>query len=309
MNKISENFINVVCPVCASDHYSVKYQSGWPEDIEFGCLIDVYSSSSDHKLLDRLVICNSCGLGYLNPRLDDKTVFQSYSIGEDTNFVAQDKFRISTFNNFLKRFKKKYALNPGSKVLDIGTAGGAFLEAARMQGLDAYGVEPSKWLSSYARSKGLNVVTGSLDDAKFDKYSFDVVTLWDVIEHLTDVNNVLESIHKLLNPNGLLVVNFPDFGSFPAKILGKKWPFLLSVHLLYFNRQNMKLLLEKNGYCLVEVSRHAQSLGLGYVLMRASAYFPFIRIFEKLSFKLGISNIPIIYWIGQTRIIAKKNEN
>jgi 2-polyprenyl-3-methyl-5-hydroxy-6-metoxy-1,4-benzoquinol methylase len=306
MNLKKHDFINVRCPVCNANNYKVKYESKWPHSITQKELVNIYSSSSDHKLLDRLVICKNCGLGYLNPRLKKEVVIQSYSDGHDFDFISQNNYRVNTFETFLKKFKKQFYGNYKAKVLDVGTAGGAFLEAVKRQNLEGYGIEPSKWLSEYAKSKGLRVMTGTLEENLYRNFLFDTITFWDVIEHLTDPDQALKIANNLLKSNGLLVISYPDYGSIPAKIMGEKWPFLLSVHLVYFNKRNIDLLLERNGFSVIKKEMHFQSLSLGYILKRAANYFPLFNRLEKVIYALKLTNIQVIYWIGQSRLIARK---
>lgn len=299
----------IACPLCAEKEFSVVYMATFPPDISQEFLRNVYRSSSDQKIFEQVVRCSKCSLVYLNPRLKSDSIVEAYAEGEDTVFVEQDAMRIRTFTAALRRLNKEYGLilSKETRVLDIGCAGGAFLRAARNLGLSAVGVEPSKWLSEHARSQhDLDVRTGTLSDHSFSEEYFDLITLWDVIEHLPDAGAELRQIHHLIKPDGLLVVNYPDFGSFVARILGKKWPFLLSVHLVYYTPQTIRKQLLKSGFEVLDIRMHWQTLELGYILKRMTAYFPFIRFFGYVVEKIGLSFLPIKYWMGQTQVIAKK---
>lgn len=303
------DFTTITCPLCSAATFKVVYPGSFPPDLSPEFLADIYRSSSDQTIFEQVVRCTKCRLVYLNPRLRPDLIVDSYAEGEDTAFVEQDAMRIRTFTAALRRLNKKYGLilSAETRVLDIGCAGGAFLRAARDLGLSAVGVEPSKWLSEHARSKhNLDVRTGTLSDHSFSEEYFDLITLWDVIEHLPDAGAELRQIHHLIKSGGLLVVNYPDFGSFVAKILGKKWPFLLSVHLVYYTPQTIRKQLLKNGFEVLDIRMHWQTLELGYILKRMTAYFPFVRFFGYVVEKIGLSSLPIKYWMGQTQVIAKK---
>ena len=112
--------------------------------------------------------------------------------------------------------------------------------------------------------------TGELFDQSFAPGSFDVVTLWDVIEHTPDPTRVIRTVRNLIRPGGLLVVNYPDIGSSIARALGRRWPFLSSVHLYYFTRETMRSLLERYGFEVVEMRAHFQRLELDYLLSRGA---------------------------------------
>ena len=304
-------FESIPCPLCGSERRSVVYSGTFPKEITQEFLSEVYRSSSDRGLFEQVVQCDQCTLVYLNPRLKSELIIGGYAGGEDRAFIEQDAMRIRTFTTALRRLKREYRLSfsRSMKVLDIGCAGGAFLRAAEKLGLSATGIEPSKWLSQYAREEhGLDVHSGTLSNNQFPDSSFDIVTLWDVIEHLSNPESELHQIYRILKPAGLLIVNYPDFGSLPAKLLGRKWPFLLSVHLIYYTRQTMRQQLKKAGFEILDSGLHWQTLELRYVLKRAAAYFPTIRYLGRLIESIGVGSLPLTYWIGQTRVIARRYE-
>lgn len=303
------DFDAIPCPLCAASTYDVVYPGKFPETLSHEFLTEVYRSSSDQALFEQVVKCQGCGLVYLNPRLRSDLIVSSYADGEDKAFIEQDTFRIKTFTEALKKLQDEYGLrfSPETKVLDIGCAGGAFLRSAWECQLSAIGIEPSRFLGDYARTTyGLDVRSGVLADFSFPAQSFDLITLWDVIEHVPDPKEELRTIQRLLKPEGLFVVNYPDFGSLPAKLLGRKWPFLLSVHLVYYTPETIRRQLLKSGFRVIGMKRHWQTLELGYVIKRASQYFLGFRFLGILVEKLGLATLPLKYWIGQTQVIAKR---
>ncbi len=304
-------FETIACPLCSHLEFQIVYHGRFPENLTRDFLTRVYRSSSDQTIFEQVVRCTKCGLVYLNPRLRSEMIVDSYAEGEDRAFVEQDLMRIRTFTAALQWLQKKFHLrfSNDTKVLDIGCAGGAFLRAAQGLGVSAIGIEPSKWLSEYARSKHhLDVRTGTLFDHSFPDATFDLVTLWDVIEHVPDPSAELKEIHRILKSDGLLVVNYPDFGSFAARLLGRKWPFLLSVHLVYYTRKTIRKQLRKAGFQVVDIGMHWQTLELGYVLYRARQHFFLFKYIGKIVEKIGLGSLPIKYWIGQSRIVAQKYE-
>lgn len=310
MNHVPE-LETILCPLCASANFSVVYPENFPAELSREFLTKVYRSSSDQMVFEQVVKCSRCRLVYLNPRLRSDLIVGSYSEGEDIAFVEQDEMRIRTFSSAMKSLSRKFGfpLSNQTKVLDIGCAGGAFLRAAQSLGLSAVGIEPSKWLSEYARSTHhLDVRTGTLFDHPFDTESLDIVTLWDVIEHVPDPSAELNEVRRILKPNGLLVVNYPDFGSIASSLLGRKWPFLLSVHLIYYTRSTIRKQLKKAGFQIIDISMHWQTLELGYILRRASSYFHFFGYIGKVIEAIGLGSLSVKYWIGQTKVVAKKYE-
>jgi SAM-dependent methyltransferase len=157
-----------------------------------------------------------------------------------------------------------------------------------------------------SRNYGIPIRTGEIFDQGFLPESFDVVTLWDVIEHTPDPTRVVQTTRELIRPGGLLVINYPDIGSWLARALGRRWPFLSSVHLYYFTRETIKSLLKRHGFEVIEMRAHVQRLELNYLLSRGAAVSR--RLAHSLqalarALRLGKREVP--YWIGQTFVAAR----
>jgi SAM-dependent methyltransferase len=299
-------FESVPCNVCGSDAYRVVAPSrrdpGKPVD-----LATVFRSSGDEPLLDQLVQCAACGLFYVRPRLRWGLILEGYQGGSDESFVSQVAFRERTFERCLDRVEA-VAKPPGMRVLDIGAAGGSFLAVARKRGYQPSGCEPSAWMCGFAKDHyGLDLHPGTLFDLPLAEGSVDLLTLWDVLEHTADPRAVLDRARSLLARDGLLVLTYPDYGSLAARLLGAKWPFLLTVHLFYFNRNTMGGLLKRAGFAPLGFRAHLQTLEMSYVAMRAAPYLgPLGGAMTKTVKALGLGRLPFHYWVGQTMVVARK---
>lgn len=280
----------------------------YPANFDIRQLQSVYCASSDHQLLDRVVRCVSCEMVFLSPRPDTTLIQGGYEAVEDPVFVAQNPQRIRTFARVTRSILDRTHYNPAGKdLLDVGCAGGAFPAAARDAGFNAQGIEPSRWLSSYARQTyGLEIRQGILTSGVYPQAGFDVVSLWDVIEHVPEPHEILTIIHGLLRPQGYLWVNYPDIGSLTAKLMRWRWPFWLSVHLHYYVRKTMQRQLEQAGFEVLFMTPHWQQLQLGYVLQRAAALAPPMVVFEKLVNGIGLGSLPFTYNMGQTLVVARR---
>ena len=118
---------------------------------------------------------------------------------------------------------------------------------------------------------------------------------------------VIARVAELIKPGGLLVVNYPDRGSWLARLLGRRWPFLSSVHLYYFTRRTIARLLEPHGFEIVEMRPHVQRLELDYLLSRGAAVSAGLsEASRKAARRLGLSHRQAPYWIGQTFVAARK---
>jgi len=300
-------FVEVGCPVCGERDAKVLRDANYPENASLAELQSAYRASSDHVLLDRVVKCSRCHMVYLSPQLDARLIEGGYEAVEDPVFVAQNPQRIRTFSRSIRSILKQTGLNPkGKRLLDIGCAGGAFLVAAREAGFEVQGVEPSIWLSDYGRKEyQLDIQQGILRPGMFSENSFDVISYWDVIEHISDPKEALALVRSLLKPDGYLWVNYPDIGSLVAKALGWRWPFWLSVHLNYYDRETMSRQLTEAGFSVLSIRPHWQELQLGYILQRAGQLVPPFKILEKTVEAIGLGKMPFNYWMGQTMVLAR----
>ncbi len=111
-------------------------------------------------------------------------------------------------------------------------------------------------------------------------------------------------------PGGLLLVNYPDRGSWIARLLGRRWPFLSSVHLYYFKRDTLARMLERAGFQIAEQRPHFQWLELDYLLGRGDVISaPLSRWSRKLASRLGLAKRHVPYWIGQTFVAARRKNH
>jgi SAM-dependent methyltransferase len=299
---------HVRCPICDGAEFDVLRCARYPQGLTQSELTKIYCSSSDSTLMDQVARCKGCDLVYLNPRVNAATIIASYSDAMDPRFADQNEHRISTFKRVFQKWTKRFGLSERKlDVLDLGCAGGAFPKAASLLGHRPIGIEPSKFLSNWARQTyGLDIRTGILADHQIPQKSLDVVTLWDVIEHLSNPGAELDRIHTLLKDDGHLIINYPEFDCWQRRLMGWKWPFFLSVHLFYFTPATARRLLRRHGFEAVEIRTFYQTLPMGYVLERAGQIFGLFKLFAKLAKAIGLGALPFTYSIGQTMVTARK---
>ena len=306
-----ENYLEKIsCPCCHNNSFKIVINSNYKSIDNLEKLKEFYKSSSDNILIDQLIQCNHCSFKYLNPRIISKIIKDSYQETIDEKHVSQDKFRLKTFSKSLKKIIKILKLqNLGQKdFLDIGSASGIFLKTLKDLGFREEGYEPSKWMVNYGKEKyQINLNQGFIDDIN-DNKKFDLISFWDVLEHVTDLDKTLKKVETISKKNSYLIINVPDNDSFACKLMGKKWPFYLNVHLYYFEKKSLEKILKKHKFKLIKSFPHWQYLSLGYVLMRGSKYIEFLKYLEKIFKFLKLSNISVPYNMGQTTFIFEKCE-
>jgi len=264
----------------------------------------LYGAASGMPGTQYLVTCSECGMIFENPRYSSEIIIKGYMASQESGHDSQYSMRVYSFYRALKK-NTKFLPSPGAKVLDIGTAGGAFLDAAHRYGYVAFGMEPSADLVARGKLRGLQIEQGTIENHNFEHGSFDMVCLWDVIEHLPDPKAALTKIKELLKPDGILLINFPDIGTTQAKLAGKRFWWILSVHLHHFTRKSIKNICSRTGFEVLHFEKYWQTLEFGYLEQMAVHYkIPFAALITRLTPNF-IQRVPIPYYASQTTAITR----
>ena len=207
--------------------------------------------------------CGRCGLWQSSLGSVDGTLLDSAVLDEELRQHGLGPVRALNIDLTLNRIAERRPLS-GLRVLDVGCAYGWFLDEARKRGVVGVGIEPDPDIAQRARLKGLDVRTGYFPGVAADgPDSFDVVSFNDVLEHLPDLDRMLQHCRSLLAPAGLLVIAAPDSGGFlyltavALRRLGVKSPLARlwqegfpSPHLSYFSARSLDSLARKHGFVL-----------------------------------------------------------
>ncbi len=220
---------------------------------------DFCGEDNYYNLFSNLVKCEECGLVYANPRPSKKRLGELYA-----NYYESNKSGVNgpndvsvSFGNIqqdlnLDRVKKKeQSLKRRGKILDIGCGVGYFLDAAKSQGWNVYGIEPSKEAKRICQKNGIKII----DYSDLNKYSgfFDVITLFHVFEHIENPKEYLINVSKLLKKNGLIMMEVPNINSFNARYQKNKWWYVQDMHLFYFSPRSIKKYLASSGFAKIKV--------------------------------------------------------
>jgi len=246
-----------------------------------------------------IVRCRRCGLVYADPRPDNDDVLNIYSAVKDPLYVAERAGRILTFEHHLQPMERFTGPPEGRRLLDVGAYTGVFVEIAAAHGWDAWGVEPSAWAVEEARQAGLQMILGTLEDAGLPAGSFRAVTMWDVIEHVTDPLSTLRAAWQVLAPGGYLVVHTMDLDSLFARVMGCRWPWFMEMHLTYFTRNTLARMLEKAGFAVTWMGAQGRYLHAGYLASRLTALSPTIgRLLESVVRRAHLGSLPLRINLG-----------
>ncbi len=218
-------------------------------------------TSSEERVREdpfRVVRCTACGLCYVTPRLSDDDLMEVYAADYWDSDSPKERgyadYR-GQEQNYRKTFEKRAELvdahtsGPG-RALDIGCAAGFFLEVLIDRGWEVMGVEPSAEIAEHGRRRlgADRVHIGDLESAELEPASFDLVTLWDVVEHLTDPVATLQAAAALLAPGGILILETQNIDSRFARLLGSRWHHFKHLeHLYHFTPATVAALLDRAG--------------------------------------------------------------
>ena len=290
---------HVACNSCGSTETRPRFPSTLADDAlptqpdAFRC---THSGYGRHHAI---VQCLACELVYTNPRPEGTRILDSYVAVEDPLYLQERDGRVLTFERHLRPLEKLKP--PPGRLLDVGAYTGVFVEIAGRHGWEAWGVEPSRWAVGEAHKRNLfQIVEGTLGSADLPTASFDVVTMWDVIEHVTDPFAELRRAHRLLKPGGLLVAHTMDIDSLFARLMNARWPWLMEMHIYYFSHRTLTAMLEKVGFEVIRAAPQGRYLRLGYFATRLGGLLgrPVGRAFGGLFKALRLSQAPIPINLG-----------
>jgi len=217
-----------------------------------------------------VVQCHRCGLCFTNPRPNASSLAQfyhpEYVPHQTRNRSRPEKARFGFLGQSLRRREKKPNLgwHGRGRLLDFGCGAGSFLERMHQRGWNVTGLDISAFAVNQIRSGlGLPVLLGSLPHPELAPESFDVITMWQSLEHVHDPQAVLRQAHELLVAGGKLFVSVPNIDSLPFRWFGPAWYGLdLPRHLTHFSPVTLPVMMERAGFRVrkVRMIRHSSWL-------------------------------------------------
>ena len=199
--------------------------------------------------------CQNCKHAYSQyEREQDYDGYFQSGIGDRDNFWWDEAHK-EMYNDFCK----KYIAGKSGSLLDVGCGLGFFVKKIRgFKSWESYGYEISTSAVEYAKEKfnSQNIFCGRVEESNFSKNYFDIITLWDVIEHIPDPHQLLNYLRTILKENGILFIHTPNIGvqlpkaRFKRFFLEENEPHLLEAkdHLNIYSPQTIKILLKQCGF-------------------------------------------------------------
>jgi SAM-dependent methyltransferase len=243
---MQSDFETVPCPVCGSIRQSPRYE-----------LTDL---AYDTPGMFRFVTCDDCGQLYQSPRPTQAAIGRYYPAAYQPFGKAIEDATSNAFVRWLRhrqlrtRCVQVSRLRGAGALLDVGCSTGLFLNEMRRYGQwRLAGIEIDPNAAAYAADRfGLDVFCGPVEAAPWPPRSFDVVTLWDVLEHLPDPRGALRRLGDLLAEGGLLIASVPNLDSVDAGRFGRFWTGLDAPrHFSVFRKRDIVRLMEETGYRVI----------------------------------------------------------
>lgn len=236
------SFEDVRCPACSSNDYALEFEkSGF-----------------------RYVSCKKCSTLFVNPRPAFDALSRFYSSSPSTSFWVDRFFkpmaearRVKIFRPRAERMAELIGADKPLAIGDIGAGFGLFLEEMRsiMPRNSYLAIEPSSEMADICRKNGLEVRSECLEDVRgMDSY-FDLLTAFELMEHLHNPANFVKKVYSLLKPGGRFFLTTPNGMGFDILMLWARSKSVASPHHLnFFNTSSMRTLLERVGFRVEEVS-------------------------------------------------------
>jgi 2-polyprenyl-3-methyl-5-hydroxy-6-metoxy-1,4-benzoquinol methylase len=189
-----------------------------------------------------LVKCNSCGLVF-GKRIPTMEELQAH-YAQYTRDNSISPITISRYEELLAKFEP---FRKNNRILDIGCGDGHFLAVAKRKGWQVFGTEYTDEAVTVSRAKGIEIHQGAIQDYVADQ--FDIITSFEVLEHINDGREHARKINSLLRNGGLFYFTTPNFNSFSRKTLGGKWNVIeYPEHLTYYTVRTVTKLLTEAGF-------------------------------------------------------------
>jgi SAM-dependent methyltransferase len=253
------------------------------------CRVPSLFTRDDFIRYDR---CLGCGVVFRNPRLPVSDRLDRYRQREATARVPETPPHTHAHYRYVAhRLRTLLPAAAGRRLFDFGCGAGGFLAAALEAGFEPFGLELNRALAREVSERlGVGVHSGLVSDPDFPQSTFDVITSFEVFEHLTDPRGTLGDLARHLAPHGLLLIEVPNLHD--ARERWRRGSTMDDSHLFYFDRGSLSHLLTTAGFTIVEVSeglRPYRLLGPGAARLPAPLYRALERTTAALQLKTALA--------------------
>jgi len=236
--------------------------------------------------------CNKCGFKQVKEKPTAAQLDEIYSQSYFSHNKYKDLQTLATENLRRVELVKRYSPKSIPTLLDAGCAGGEFLSLAKKYA-KVWGQDLSEFAIEKAKKSNPDIAerlqAGLLEEANFPKASFDIVVMWDVIEHIWDVKQVSRLLLDFVKPGGYIILSTPNIEANIARVLKKYWAFMTPPeHLSFFTKNAFSKLFEKDFNCeIVHWESKGKRANVGFILYKVKRIVPWLipnfilKVFQK----------------------------
>ncbi len=249
--------------------------------------------------------CGYCHFGWIHPfptHAELKNLYDNQPV-YGLDYINESK------GGFPIRVKRLRELMPKrGQLLDIGAGLGYFLSFAQADGWQVEGIEPRIEAAKFCHDNfGIKVHEGFLENFKCKSGEYNVVTLWDVLEHVSDHIQFIQRCIDLLAPSGILVISIPNASGWPARIFKGRWRYVMSNHLNYFTLPYIERILENSD---IAIERAYHTIKIHSIVQGSTALLP-IKVNTQRLFRMGsvADKKPLSQETYSTTATSKRKQN
>jgi 2-polyprenyl-3-methyl-5-hydroxy-6-metoxy-1,4-benzoquinol methylase len=260
-------------------------------------------NTNANEIKPDLYFCNNCEIIF--SEFIDKKFEDNYRDVLDNLYISQIDNKKLYFKSIVNKLSNTIKKN--HDVLELGSYYGAFGSEIKDKVNTYVGVELSSHACNFAKDKfHLDIKNTSIYDFfERNKNKYDIIFMFDVLEHLDDPDSVLNICSKNLKENGVLIFSTMNMGSFTAKISGKHYPWIIPMHKFYFTNKSIKKFLSKNHLKLYKTIGDVRIISLEYLFLKISQKIFIFKYlyklimkfdkFKKLTIKFSLFDINIYF--------------
>lgn len=238
--------------------------------------------------------CEKCGFHFSCGPDDSEILLKIYNSDfhdSDQQFaqldadgsISKQSMKFPVVYNAYERADWLHSLGIKGHLLDVGAGRGYFVKAASKYFI-AEGLDISIKAEEYGKELGVKLFNGDFLTHDYSLIKFDVITLWDVLASLRDPHIILQRIHSLLNPDGIIVMTLPRVNGWVPGLLGRFWPLWIPpVNLSYFSDRSIDVLLEKNGFESKIIKCFPKRVSLSFLMTKLARTLGGIRFLHSLA--------------------------
>jgi 2-polyprenyl-3-methyl-5-hydroxy-6-metoxy-1,4-benzoquinol methylase len=281
----------ITCPICSSAQHSIKYR------------VNSFN----------IVECLECEFSYVNPRLTKKALINIYeneyfhntNYGYE-NYEENNGLKKKNFSKWIKDAQEWMPKSSGKRVLDIGCAAGYSLDIYKSFGFVSEGIELDKTMLKHLENTSYKIFDKPILENQYDQ-KYAVISLFDVVEHLTDLDAHFAKFSEIIERKGVLIIVTPNYNSFQRKLKGRNWfQFKPMEHINYFTIDSLNLLAQKHGFKNVKSINSGQFVDSDFIKNRLNKYnqkslillfSPFLKLIKllKINLYLDASSIYCVF--------------